>query len=117
MNKFVIGHGLWKHLIKNTNLTYNDMDTMIRTYHDSDSFKDYNPLYYMVNREQSQTFHSQGCIFNKYEYLKNVKIKPKNNRVIPQNNNKNVKKSNGKNVDSLYSLQKTTKTMLFDYLK
>jgi GR25 family glycosyltransferase involved in LPS biosynthesis len=31
------GHELWHHLIKTTNLTYDDLDVMINTYHDSDS--------------------------------------------------------------------------------
>ena len=63
-----ICHEAWFILMKNTNLTYNDMDTMIHTYHDSDSYKDFNPLYYIVNREESKIFHSEGFIFNKYDF-------------------------------------------------
>ena len=65
IKKIIINHNTWFDLINNTNLTYNDLDTMINTYHDSDSFKDYNPLYYIVNRSESKIWHSEGHIFNK----------------------------------------------------
>ena len=51
--------------MQKTDLTYKDIDTMIHTYHDSDSFKDYNPLYYIVNRQQTDIDHSKGYIFDK----------------------------------------------------
>jgi hypothetical protein len=38
---------------------------MINTYHDSDSEKDFNPLYYIVNRAQSTVWHSEGLLFDK----------------------------------------------------
>jgi hypothetical protein len=63
-----IGHDTWYDLMNTTDLTYNDMDTMIHTYHDSDSFKDFNPLYYIVNRKETKIFHSIGHIFNKYNF-------------------------------------------------
>ena len=66
IKNIIIGHNAWYDLIKNTDLTYDDLDTMINTYHDSDSFKDYNPLYYIVNRPESKIWHSEGHIFNKY---------------------------------------------------
>ena len=47
---------------------YNDLDTMINTYHDSDSAKDYNPLYYIVNRPENKIHHSEGVFFNKYAF-------------------------------------------------
>jgi len=68
INKIIISHDTWYDLINNTDLTYNDLDTMINTYHDSDSFKDYNPLYYIVNRSESKIWHSKGHIFNKYNF-------------------------------------------------
>ena len=64
----MICHDTWCDLINTTDLTYNDLDTMINTYHDSDSFKDYNPLYYIVNRPESKIWHSKGHIFNKYNF-------------------------------------------------
>lgn len=65
-----ISHNCWYELIQNTNLTYDDMDTIIHTYHDSDSFKDYNPLYYIVNRPETTNFYSKGEIFDKNIFYK-----------------------------------------------
>jgi hypothetical protein len=33
-----------------------------------DSYKDLNPLYYIVNREQSNVFHSEGHVFDKNNF-------------------------------------------------
>lgn len=63
---FSCNHYTWRDLMKNTDLTYDDLDTMINTYHDSDSYKDYNPLYYIVNRPENIVWHSKGNIFNKH---------------------------------------------------
>jgi len=63
-----IGHEAWYILINRTDLKYNDLDTMINTYHDSDSAKDYNPLYYIVNRPENKIHHSEGVFFNKYAF-------------------------------------------------
>ena len=57
------GHDLWANLIKSTDLTNSDLGVMINTYHDSDSAKDYNPLYYIVNRGICPIFHSEGKVF------------------------------------------------------
>jgi hypothetical protein len=62
------GHDLWKHYIDTTDLTYDDMDTMINTYHDSDSQKDFNPLYYIVNRQKSEIVHTKDDIFDKFNF-------------------------------------------------
>tara|TARA_B100001094_G_scaffold21128_1_gene17859 strand:+ start:230 stop:1024 length:795 start_codon:yes stop_codon:yes gene_type:complete len=42
-------HYAWKYLIE-CNLTYEDLDMMSDMYFDSDTQKDYNPFYYIVNR-------------------------------------------------------------------
>jgi len=69
------GHNNWKYLVENGKLSYDDIDTMINTYHDSDSEKDYNPLYYIVNREENKIFHSPGVFFNKYDFfLRNMQL-------------------------------------------
>jgi hypothetical protein len=68
LNNIIICHENWYNLLKNTDLTNDDIDTIIYTYHDSDSYKDFNPLYYIVNRDQSTIFHSEGYIFNKYNF-------------------------------------------------
>jgi hypothetical protein len=68
LNKMSIGHSAWHDLVVCEDLTYDDMDTMIETYHDSDSYKDLNPIYYIVNRNQSNDFHSKGHIFDKHNF-------------------------------------------------
>ena len=62
------GHNLWRHLINNTNLEYKDLDTMINTYHDSDSAKDHNPLYYVVNRHVCNIQHTKDELFDKFNF-------------------------------------------------
>jgi hypothetical protein len=64
----VLCHDLWHLLVNNTDLNYDDMDVLINTYHDSDSSKDNNPLYYIVNRSERKKHHSRGYIFNKYNF-------------------------------------------------
>jgi hypothetical protein len=68
IEKIRICHDTWYELINTTNLTYDDLDVMINTYHDSDSFKDYNPLYYIVNRCENKNWHSKEYIFNKHNF-------------------------------------------------
>jgi hypothetical protein len=63
-----IEHNTWRDLMITTDLTYNDLDTMIHTYHDSDSYKDNNPLYYIVNRYETLYHNSPGCIFDKNNF-------------------------------------------------
>jgi hypothetical protein len=85
MNKINIGHHTWKDLMINTNLTIYDLDTILNTFHDSDSAKDWNPIYYIVNRWINPRFHSKGHKFNKYNFYKRInprynpykKLKPK----------------------------------------
>ena len=70
-----INHNSWRDLVRKSDLTYDDLDTMLRTFHDSDSYKDYNPIYYIVNRKESNVFHSKRYFFDKNDYgKKNIKI-------------------------------------------
>jgi hypothetical protein len=62
------GHDQWAYFIENTDLTYDCLDTMLNSYHDSDSAKDLNPLYYIVNRKESDIHHDIGDIFDKYHF-------------------------------------------------
>ena len=62
------GHELWTKLIDNAKLKYDDMDTMLKTYHDSDSAKDFNPIYYIVNRPECTKLHTLGVIFDKFNF-------------------------------------------------
>ena len=66
----VTGHAQWYHLITNTDLKYDNLDTMLNTFHDADSAKDFNPLYYIVNRPQLNIHHDKGDIFDKWEFLR-----------------------------------------------
>ncbi len=64
----ISSHNVWYYLINNTDLKIEDLDTMLNTYHDSDSSKDFNPIYYIVNRTQSEKFSSPGQIFDKFNF-------------------------------------------------
>ena len=54
----VISHDAWLISVTNLSLTYDDLDVMITTFHDSDSHKDWNPLYRIVNRVESTKWSS-----------------------------------------------------------
>lgn len=60
-----ICHEAWYIFSQQLNVDDNDMDVMINTYHDSDSEKDFNPLYYIVNRPENNMWHSENEIFTK----------------------------------------------------
>lgn len=69
LSKISIGdHSAWHGVMCQPGMTVDDVDTMLQTYHDSDSEKDWNPLYYIVNRPETQTFHSEGEVFRKTDY-------------------------------------------------
>ena len=60
-------HDQWEIFMHYTDLEYKDLDTMLSTYHDSDSFKDFNPLYRVVNRKECETtFDDKTSFFDKY---------------------------------------------------
>jgi hypothetical protein len=61
-------HYMWGELVVLTDLTYDDLDMMVNAYYDSNTENEYNPYYYIVNRPRSRKWHSEGIIFNKYEY-------------------------------------------------
>lgn len=60
-----LSHYSWPKLME-LGLTYDDMDMMWDTYHDSNSEIDYNPYYSIVNRPECLTQHSKKR-FNKYD--------------------------------------------------
>ena len=70
LNHIVLCHESWEILMNRTNLTCLDLDFMINTYHDSDSEKDFNPLYYIVNRPENNHWHTQGEHFDKNVFIK-----------------------------------------------
>jgi len=65
IDKIEICHESWYNLMITTDLTYQDLNIMLDTYHDSDSEKDYNPIYRIVNRGESKTWYSRGYVFEK----------------------------------------------------
>jgi len=60
-------HDTWYNLVTKYNFNYNQLDTMLNTYHDSDSCKDWNPIYYIVNRPEN-SIHITKKIFDKYNF-------------------------------------------------
>ena len=65
IKKIEICHGSWFQLIEWYKLNYDEIDTMLNTFHDSDSAKDLNPLYFIVNRPINKIHHTKD-LFNKY---------------------------------------------------
>jgi hypothetical protein len=71
MNNTMFHHESWWYLVENSKLTIEDIDVMFNNYYDSDSEKDYNHFYYIVNRGRNNHWHSDGIEpFNKYEFYK-----------------------------------------------
>jgi hypothetical protein len=66
LSSITLNHDSWAELC-NRGFAYSDIDVMINTYHDSDSSKDYNPLYIIVNRNKTDVWDSPNQIFNKKE--------------------------------------------------
>lgn len=61
-----IDHDGWRFYKNNYNLNNNDMGFLLNTYHDADSYKDYNPYYYMVGRDQTSEWYDKDKINNNY---------------------------------------------------
>ena len=68
-NILELNHDSYVHFIKN-NLEINDIGFYLDTYNDSDSAKDFNPLYYIVNRPQTTVWHSADMKIDSI-YIKN----------------------------------------------
>jgi hypothetical protein len=66
-SKFALCHDTWCILIEKYKVNFDDLDMMLDTYHDSDSAKDYNPIYYIVNRPENPCHHTTK-IFNKHNF-------------------------------------------------
>jgi hypothetical protein len=61
-NRLFISHEAWWNFVEHKVLSDDDLGFMINTYHDSDSEKDYNPLYRMVGRKESSFWYSIGYV-------------------------------------------------------
>ncbi len=64
IKKINLSHKSWYDLVEVHKYNYEQIDTMLKTYHDSDSAKDFNPIYYIVNRPQTNIHHTKK-LFNK----------------------------------------------------
>jgi hypothetical protein len=62
-----LDHNQWERFV-HSGLGYDELDTMLHTLHDSDSEKDFNPLYYIVNRPECRVHHSEGELFDKRNF-------------------------------------------------
>ncbi len=71
LSKINIYHNCWYKLIHETNIKNDDLDVILKTLHDSDSEKDNNPIYYIVNRPESNIWHSPNQIFDKEKFILN----------------------------------------------
>ena len=63
-----VDHDGWYYYKNNHNLTNEDLDFMLDTYHDSDSYKDFNPVYYMACRPENQIWHDKGLKIDKSRF-------------------------------------------------
>jgi hypothetical protein len=67
-NTISVDHDGWYYYKNNYNLINDDMDFMLDTYHDADSYKDFNPVYYMVSRPENQTWHDKDIKIDKSRF-------------------------------------------------
>jgi len=58
-------HESWFIYVHDYKLNFYDLTVYLDTYHDSDSAKDFNPLYYMIGRQESSIWHSIAYILNR----------------------------------------------------
>ena len=72
---------------------------MINTFHDSDSQKDFNPLYYIVNRPQNTVWHDNEYIFDKSIFTQTLKEYSINNS-LPKEEFTNTSSSNSNRVNN-----------------
>jgi len=54
-----VNHHAWKFYKEKYDYNVNDMDFILDTYHDADSYKDFNPAYKLVCREESTIWHDK----------------------------------------------------------
>jgi hypothetical protein len=60
-----IGHETWWWIKNRSNNDLIEMDLYTKTLHDSDSFKDWNPLYKIANRPENTVWKDAGLSFDK----------------------------------------------------
>jgi len=72
INYINIFHNCWYKLINTSTIKNEDLDVILNTLHDSDSEKDNNPIYYIVNRPESKVWHSPNQIFDKEKFIQHI---------------------------------------------
>lgn len=77
LTRYMQHHNSWYQYLRYTLLHNGQMDTLLNTYHDSDSGKDWNPLYFIVNRRRKKIWKSTTWKFNK-KTLKKEKMTKQN---------------------------------------
>lgn len=60
-----VDHLSWRHYHEIFHIPNSKMGFMVNTYHDADSFKDFNPYYKMVSRPESKVWLDRGKKINK----------------------------------------------------
>lgn len=76
-----IHHIMLYDLLINEKLGIEDFDVMINTFHLANSSEAYNPLYYIVNRKESQKRYKNNNIYDKYKTFADRGI-----YIVPQKN-------------------------------
>ena len=61
-NQFYLNHDAWFYYKHHAGSYQPEMDVMIRTFHDSNTQNDWNPLYRIVGRPEANTWRSRGFI-------------------------------------------------------
>jgi len=69
-----VDHDAWKKYIDTFNMSNNDMDFMVNTYHDTDSYKDFNPYYKMIGRPENNIWYDEGKVIDRTIFGTNKKI-------------------------------------------
>ena len=77
-----LNHDGWHNFKENHNLTNNDLDFMIDSFHDADSYKDYNPFYYMISRSQNKVCHGKYHIINRNKFSTNESFILKEENIV-----------------------------------
>lgn len=76
---FVFEHESWQVLVHYFELNpVRDMGFLLDTLHDSDSLKDWNPLYKMTGRPETNTWHTEGFV---YDQVSNT-VEPVDNKHV-----------------------------------
>jgi hypothetical protein len=60
-----VQHSAWRHYHEIFHIPNSKLGFMVNTYHDANTFNDFNPYYKMISRPESMTWHDAGKKINK----------------------------------------------------